>query len=538
ARNVMNFLNSGDQIINSGGARGEIEDNLEDEDGGSVADRAHAGDDGFKGGSLDICDRVVIDTGVANRAHRFGWSSHPAPLQSQITYLDDHKPVDSQWESLPTLFWSKTPSRGEGFTRSDRGAGQLIEHILGTAAYSQRPIHIDLGQGPNGPSLGGIVIDPQRGVVTPLTRSAPGRLNGPRRHESFSESPLSPHVPSKQQRKTSLKERNVSSSLSEAVPTTRDEVAILPLPVDVTGIAESLALVNASADEPNAPTSKPSGNKDSEIHDGTSSGNQQGQDMMNSESITVPVGSVPENDAMQGVDSHNDILEVINLARQLANRIGSTAEESGAQDIESGQPPSNSESGAPQPEDTLNQAPVASELTNAASPAVLSQRVTIMINGAKVDITNTGIDPTFLEALPDDMREEVLNQQFREQQLVQEELSVLVPSSISTNFLDALHPEIQAEVICSEFADQPHRFRKDQARNTAMAAGNFTAANPELDLATFLARLDPSLREAILLKQDDGFISTLPPNLLAEVDAMRDCVHRQRHAIQYGQARD
>ncbi|KNZ52219.1 hypothetical protein VP01_3645g1 [Puccinia sorghi] len=75
----MNFLNSGDQIINSGGARGEIEDNLEDEDGGSVADRAHAGDDGFKGGSLDICDRVVIDTGVANRAHRFGWSSHPAP---------------------------------------------------------------------------------------------------------------------------------------------------------------------------------------------------------------------------------------------------------------------------------------------------------------------------------------------------------------------------------------------------------------------------------------------------------------------------
>ena len=72
----MNFLNSGApdlglpegdvQIINAGGARGEIEDNLEDEDGGSVADRAHAGDDGFEGGSLDFGDEVVIDTGVGD----------------------------------------------------------------------------------------------------------------------------------------------------------------------------------------------------------------------------------------------------------------------------------------------------------------------------------------------------------------------------------------------------------------------------------------------------------------------------------------
>ena len=55
---------------------------------------------------------------------------------------------------------------------------------------------------------------------------------------------------------------------------------------------------------------------------------------------------------------------------------------------------------------------------------------------------------------------------------------------------------------------------------------------------TFLAGLDPSLREAVLLEQDDGFISTLPPNLLAEVDAMRDRVHRRQHAIRSGRARD
>ncbi|KNZ52221.1 hypothetical protein VP01_3645g3, partial [Puccinia sorghi] len=273
ARNLMNFLNSGDpdlglpegdnQIINSGGAQGEIEDNLEDEDGGSVADQAHAGDDGFKGGSLDICDKVVIDTGVANRARRFGWSSHPAP---KIVGNNTAQPFCSyapaySYQATDNLFGrprtgqqsmgisthpllvedSSRPSHGENFTRSHcqmelqsgsvnqwitalknllgGGAGQIIEHILGTAAYS--PIHIDLGQGPNGPSLGRIVIDLSRGAVMP-----PRFQDGPRRHESFSKSPLvpkilpksngqsstySPHVPSKRQRKTSLKGKNLSS---------------------------------------------------------------------------------------------------------------------------------------------------------------------------------------------------------------------------------------------------------------------------------------------------------------------------------------
>ncbi|PLW35360.1 hypothetical protein PCASD_15522 [Puccinia coronata f. sp. avenae] len=40
------------------------------------------------------------------------------------------------------------------------------EHILGTAAYGRQTIRIDLGQGPNGPSLGGVGIDPpSRGVA-------------------------------------------------------------------------------------------------------------------------------------------------------------------------------------------------------------------------------------------------------------------------------------------------------------------------------------------------------------------------------------
>ncbi|KNZ55506.1 uncharacterized protein VP01_265g8 [Puccinia sorghi] len=93
-------------------------------------------------------------------------------------------------------------------------------------------------------------------------------------------------------------------------------------------------------------------------------------------------------------------------------------------------------------------------------------------------------------------------------------------------------------VIRSEVADQQRRRRKNQARSTATAGGNCAPADPKIDPATFPAGLDPNLREAIFLKQDVGFISPLPPNLLAEVDAMRDRVHRRQHAIRSGQARD
>ena len=55
-----------------------------------------------------------------------------------------------------------------------------------------------------------------------------------------------------------------------------------------------------------------------------------------------------------------------------------------------------------QPEIEEAEAPHAGPSTAAAS----SGRIMIEIRGNMVDITDTGIDPTFLEALPDDMREE------------------------------------------------------------------------------------------------------------------------------------
>src|SRR6267154_5118954 len=97
----------------------------------------------------------------------------------------------------------------------------------------------------------------------------------------------------------------------------------------------------------------------------------------------------------------------------------------------SGVPPSHSndqlDQTTPIPSSTVSAEPrdpvpstssVTVESAQSPSEAESSQttdRVTVMIHGSPVDITDTGIDPTFLEALPDDMREEVLNQHVRDQ---------------------------------------------------------------------------------------------------------------------------
>ncbi|CAH7665807.1 hypothetical protein PPACK8108_LOCUS94, partial [Phakopsora pachyrhizi] len=114
-------------------------------------------------------------------------------------------------------------------------------------------------------------------------------------------------------------------------------------------------------------------------------------------------------------------------------------------------------------------------------------------------------------------------QHFRGQRPAREELSVPVPSSISTDLLDALPPEIQAEVIRSEVAAEERRRREEdlERRNTTSGSANRAlSASADLDPATFLASLDPTLREAVLLDQDEGFISTLPRNILAERDPL------------------
>jgi E3 ubiquitin-protein ligase HUWE1 len=163
-----------------------------------------------------------------------------------------------------------------------------------------------------------------------------------------------------------------------------------------------------------------------------------------------------------------------------------------------------------------------------AGSSNVPERVTVMIHGSPVDITDTGIDPTFLEALPDDMREEVLNQHVRDQRAAIIERPA--DSQISSEFLDALPPEIRAEIIQQERQEQA---RRDNA--TTGGPGSVGVA-ADIDPASFIASLDPHLRQAVLLDQDDGFIQSLPSHMLAEAQGFRDSIRSRRQPVSRGGA--
>ncbi|CAH7686641.1 expressed protein, partial [Phakopsora pachyrhizi] len=681
-RTLMSFLNSGppdlglqagtSQILQATREGADIEDALEDDEGVSIADQPNAVDDVFEGGSIDFGDDVVVDHGGGeNRAEAAPWSWNgvlPFQPRGEIQTAAGgmgshhsllHQATDNVFgrtrggqqnagiSTHPLLVEDSTaPTRGDGLNRSQRrmdirsgsvdqwinaienllggGAGQLIEQILGNVAYGQRPIHIDLGQGPNGPSLGGVVIDPQRGVVMPvgpqglqapisqttptsrLDRHLADRVAGqtlmplatlPRWSEEarvFHQTTSASENPTKIQRavlallvprakkiakeeviekdkqaklaheKRSISEQRTESSTTATENLPDDGALSATQGLDTENMEEAassgLTLLPPELPDPNSDsTATRAPTEDSEMHDGTA---ESGNDLLDqSRQQESSNGTAINESTMQDNGVQDDVAEVMNLARQLAARIGGSAEGQSDSSQTGSEAHSNSQSHVqagtdnqttPAVNPSLQQnstddAPIAASSSNVeivaegTSSNAAPERVTIMISGAEVDITDTGIDPTFLEALPDDMREEVLNQHFREQRPAREELSVPVPSSISTDFLDALPPEIRAEVIRSEVAAEERRRREEDLERRNTTSGSATralSASADLDPATFLASLDPTLREAVLLDQDEGFISTLPRNILAEVDALRDRMSRRHHAIRSARERD
>ena len=164
----------------------------------------------------------------------------------------------------------------------------------------------------------------------------------------------------------------------------------------------------------------------------------------------------------------------------------------------------------PAPENGPETAESSARQEEAPTPA--QERVTVLIHGEPVDITDTGIDPTFLEALPDEMREEVLNQHVRDQRAAQ--LERPADSQISAEFLDALPPDIRAEIIQQEASERAQRTRVEQA---AQQGGPI-----EIDPADFIASLDPQLRQVVLMDSDDVFIQSLPSHMIAEANIHRE----------------
>ncbi|BFZ57287.1 E3 ubiquitin-protein ligase tom1 [Savitreella phatthalungensis] len=143
----------------------------------------------------------------------------------------------------------------------------------------------------------------------------------------------------------------------------------------------------------------------------------------------------------------------------------------------------------------------------------------ISIRGQQVNITGLGIDSEFLEALPDEMREEVLTQHIRERRAAANESQEGAAVELSPEFLEALPAEIRAELLQQEAVDRRRRERLARQAGSRAASGQTGPA--EIDPASFLASLDPALRESVLLEQDDDFLDQLPAEMLMEISRGR-----------------
>ncbi|XP_071445079.1 E3 ubiquitin-protein ligase HUWE1 isoform X2 [Hetaerina americana] len=138
-----------------------------------------------------------------------------------------------------------------------------------------------------------------------------------------------------------------------------------------------------------------------------------------------------------------------------------------------------------------------------------------------------GVDPSFLNALPDDMREEVVAEQVRLQQVRQtqatadESVAEVPETEVNPDFLAALPPYIQEEVLAQQ--------RVEQQRQAA------SAANPDdpVDAVAFIQNLSPTLRTQILSDMEESQISALSPELAAEAaNLRREWESRNRQMMQ------
>ena len=169
-----------------------------------------------------------------------------------------------------------------------------------------------------------------------------------------------------------------------------------------------------------------------------------------------------------------------------------------------------------QPEEIQSPAAEPIETTNSAVP---ENRVFANFHGRQLDITSLAIDPEYLDALPEEIREEVLLSQIAEHRS-QAATSGEQATELDREFLDALPDEIREELLEQEATERRRREQAQaqaQARQAqAHAIGDTPPRAEEMDPASFLASLEPGLRQSVLMEQDEDVLAQLPPAIAAE----------------------
>ncbi|KAF5020000.1 hypothetical protein F66182_7988 [Fusarium sp. NRRL 66182] len=146
-------------------------------------------------------------------------------------------------------------------------------------------------------------------------------------------------------------------------------------------------------------------------------------------------------------------------------------------------------------------------------------RVMTTIRGEEVDVTELGIDPDYLAALPEEFREEVIAQTISTRRSqAREEATAGESTEVFQEFLDALPEELRMEIAQQERQEQRRRAREETSRQAAVTTGQ--ASVPEMDTASILLTFPPELREQVLMDQGEELMDQLTPEMAAQARAL------------------
>ncbi|XP_077544919.1 HECT, UBA and WWE domain containing E3 ubiquitin protein ligase 1 isoform X4 [Haemaphysalis longicornis] len=180
------------------------------------------------------------------------------------------------------------------------------------------------------------------------------------------------------------------------------------------------------------------------------------------------------------------------------------------------------------------QPPPAQRTADAPGPSVSNDYSSIL---GDVEIPE-GVDPSFLAALPENIRQEVIAEQLRLQRLrtrAQQQQqqapggtvaggpgaadgAATTFTEVNPEFLAALPPSIQEEVLAQQRAEQQR----------------LAAQNPDapVDPASFIQTLPPGLRQQVLADMDDSLLALLPSELASEAHSLRRELEARHRAMQ------
>uniref|UniRef100_A0A3Q2ZU34 E3 ubiquitin-protein ligase HUWE1 n=1 Tax=Kryptolebias marmoratus TaxID=37003 RepID=A0A3Q2ZU34_KRYMA len=146
------------------------------------------------------------------------------------------------------------------------------------------------------------------------------------------------------------------------------------------------------------------------------------------------------------------------------------------------------------------------------------------LRGSKIGrLMLKGVDPSFLAALPEDIRREVLQNQLGIRPPSRPPVATTLPSTnapvlggpgvteVSPEFLAALPPAIQEEVLAQQRAEQQRRELAQQPPQ----------GDTPLDPVTFIQTLPSELRRSVLEDMEDSVLAVMPPDIAAEAAALR-----------------